>query len=86
MAHKKAAASGIRQTKNPTGKRLGIKKYEGEVVVPGNIILKQKGTVIHPGEGTMVARDFSIFAISEGKVSYKVMPKRKGQKIVSVKN
>ncbi|MEI6887349.1 MAG: 50S ribosomal protein L27 [bacterium] len=85
MAHKKAAGGGVRQHKNPTGKRLGIKKSAGQEVIPGNIILRQKGTVIKPGKGTMLSRDFTIFSVTTGKVNYKRSPfSKKNQKVVEV--
>ena len=71
MAHKKAAGGGVRQHQNPIGKRLGIKKSNGQVVIPGNIILRQKGTVVKPGKGTKLSRDFTIYSVVTGKVNYK---------------
>jgi len=63
------------------GKRLGIKKYGGEKVASGNIIVRQIGSTCHPGNGTKMGKDFTIFAISEGKVNFK---KLKGKQIVEV--
>lgn len=85
MAHKKAAGGGVRQHKNPTGKRLGVKKSHGEKVIPGNIILRQKGTVVKPGKGTMIGTDFTIFAVKEGAVFFRPAPKKSNKRIVEVK-
>lgn len=85
MAHKKAAGGGVRQHKNPAGKRLGIKKSSGQEVIPGNIILRQKGTVIKPGKGTKLSRDFTIFSVTKGKVNYRRTAfSSKGQRLVEV--
>jgi large subunit ribosomal protein L27 len=63
---------------NVAGKRLGVKKYADEVVKAGNIILKQRGTVYHPGKNTYLSKDYSIHAKIDGKVSFRRMsgPKR----------
>lgn len=84
MAHKKAAASGIRQHKNPSGKRLGVKKYDGENVVPGTIIVRQRGTKIKPGKNVSVGRDHTLFSTSNGKVKFSIAAKRSRQKKVDV--
>lgn len=63
------------------GKRLGVKKYGGEKVISGNIIVRQIGSACHPGKGTKMGRDFTIFAVSEGKVNFK---KLKGKQVVEV--
>ena len=81
MAHKKAAGSKATQGGNVAGKRRGIKAYSGEEVSAGAIIIRQKGTVIHPGEGVGMGRDFTIFAKEAGKVRFN---KKLGRKIVSV--
>lgn len=60
-----------RQQKPRPGKRLGIKIFGGQKVRPGNIIVRQKGTKFHPGEGVGMGRDFTLFALKEGKVKYK---------------
>ncbi len=84
MAHKKAAASGARQHKNPSGKRLGVKLGDGQVAKVGSIIVRQRGTKISPGNGVKVAKDHSIYAITEGVVKYTVSAQKNGQKKVSV--
>ncbi len=72
MAHTKAAGS-AKRTVDVAGKRLGIKKFSGEFVKSGNIIVRQHGTKFHPGVGTMLGRDYTIFAVAEGFVSYRQM-------------
>jgi len=69
MAHKKAGGSS-RNGRDTEGKRLGVKKYGGEQVIPGNIIVRQRGTKVHPGEGVGIGRDHTIFATVEGKVAF----------------
>lgn len=61
------------QTKNMVGKRLGVKKFAGEAVINGNIIVKQRGTVFHPGRGVKISKDFSIYAIQDGIVKFRRM-------------
>jgi large subunit ribosomal protein L27 len=70
MAHKKAGGSS-RNGRDSAGRRLGIKKFGGEVVVPGNIIARQRGTKWWPGEGVGMGKDHTIFAVSEGNVSFR---------------
>ncbi|HXQ40725.1 MAG TPA: 50S ribosomal protein L27 [Candidatus Udaeobacter sp.] len=70
MAHKKAGGSS-RNGRDSAGKRLGVKRYGGEIVIPGNIILRQRGTQYHPGRNTGIGRDHTIFATVEGKVSFR---------------
>ena len=69
MAHKKAGGSS-RNGRDSAGRRLGIKKYGGEAVVPGNIIARQRGTKWHPGNGVGMGKDHTIFATVEGKVEF----------------
>ncbi|MEL7527475.1 MAG: 50S ribosomal protein L27 [Pseudomonadota bacterium] len=70
MAHKKAGGSS-RNGRDSAGRRLGIKKYGGESVIPGNIIARQRGTTWHPGTGVGMGKDHTIFATVEGKVQFK---------------
>ena len=70
MAHKKAGGS-TRNGRDSAGRRLGIKKFGGEKVIPGNIILRQRGTKFHPGKNVSIGKDHTIFAIAEGFVSFK---------------
>jgi len=69
MAHKKAGGSS-RNGRDSAGRRLGIKKYGGEAVIPGNIIARQRGTQWHPGTGVGMGKDHTIFATVEGKVTF----------------
>ena len=70
MAHKKAGGSS-RNGRDTIGRRLGIKKYGGERVIPGNIIIRQRGTKWRPGENVGLGKDHTIFALIEGLVSYR---------------
>jgi large subunit ribosomal protein L27 len=70
MAHKKAA-SGSRNGRDSAGRRLGVKKYGGQAVIPGNIIVRQRGTKYHPGLNVGIGKDHTIFAMVEGKVEFK---------------
>ncbi len=83
MAHKKAGGSKARQGVNVVGKRLGLKLYGGETVNPGQIIVRQRGTVYLPGEGVKIGRDHTIFSTHQGIVA---MRKSKGKKYIDVKN
>jgi large subunit ribosomal protein L27 len=69
MAHKKAGGSS-RNGRDSAGKRLGLKKAGGQHVIPGNIILRQRGTEWHPGRNVGMGKDHTIFALVEGKVSF----------------
>lgn len=69
MAHKKAGGSS-RNGRDTAGRRLGIKKYGGEIVIPGNIIVRQRGTKWKPGVNVGLGKDHTIFALVEGKVKY----------------
>ena len=81
MAHKKAGGSS-RNGRDSAGRRLGVKKFGGEAVVPGNIIVRQRGTTWFPGEGVGMGTDHTIFATVEGKVSFK--KGLKGRTFISV--
>ena len=70
MAHKKAGGSS-RNGRDSEGRRLGVKKFGGEVVIPGNIIIRQRGTKVHPGVNVGMGRDHTIFATAEGRVEFK---------------
>ena len=69
MAHKKAGGSS-RNGRDTAGRRLGVKKFGGESVIPGNIIIRQRGTKYHPGENVGIGKDHTIFATKKGKVSF----------------
>ena len=81
MAHKKAGGSS-RNGRDTAGRRLGVKKFGGELVVPGNIIIRQRGTKVHPGDNVGMGKDHTIFATAEGKVSFQT--KARGRTFVSV--
>jgi large subunit ribosomal protein L27 len=81
MAHKKAGGSS-RNGRDTAGRRLGIKKFGGEAVIPGNIIARQRGTKWHPGTGVGMGRDHTIFAVVEGSVGFQT--KRNGRIYISV--
>ena len=70
MATKKAGGSS-RNGRDSAGRRLGVKKYGGQLVVPGNIIVRQRGTKIFPGENVGIGKDHSIFSVVKGKVEFK---------------
>lgn len=69
MAHKKGVGSS-RNGRDSAGKRLGVKKFGGEFVRAGNIIVRQRGTRIHPGLNAGLGRDFTIFALVDGTVAF----------------
>ncbi|MAR18861.1 MAG: 50S ribosomal protein L27 [Rhodobacteraceae bacterium] len=69
MAHKKAGGSS-RNGRDSAGRRLGVKKFGGEVVIPGNIICRQRGTRWWPGEGVGLGKDHTIFAKVDGSVKF----------------
>ena len=70
MAHKKAGGSS-RNGRDSEGRRLGVKKFGGQTVIPGNIIVRQRGTKVNPGANVGMGKDHTIFALIEGKVSFK---------------
>ncbi len=70
MATKKAGGSS-RNGRDSAGRRLGVKRYGGQLVVPGNIIVRQRGTRIHPGNHVGMGKDHSIFSLIKGKVHFK---------------
>ena len=81
MAHKKAGGSS-RNGRDTIGRRLGVKQFGGQPVIPGNIIIRQRGTKYHPGTNVGIGKDHTIFAISEGRVNF--ARKAKGRVYVSV--
>ena len=70
MAHKKAGGSS-RNGRDSAGRRLGVKKFGGEPVLAGNIIIRQRGTKWHPGDNVGIGKDHTIFALTEGKVKFR---------------
>jgi large subunit ribosomal protein L27 len=81
MAHKKAGGSS-RNGRDSAGRRLGVKKFGGEAVIPGNIIVRQRGTKWHPGANVGLGVDHTIYALTEGRVAYAT--KTNGKVFVSV--
>jgi large subunit ribosomal protein L27 len=81
MAHKKGGGS-TRNGRDSKGQRLGIKKFAGEYVLSGNILVRQHGTKIKPGEYVGVGKDYTLFATSNGTVKFLRLPN--GQKKISV--
>ena len=75
MAHKKAGGSS-KNGRDSAGRRLGIKKYGGEFVISGNIIVRQRGTKFHPSTNVRMGKDHTLFAIVDGKISFKKTRKR----------
>ena len=69
MAHKKAGGSS-RNGRDTAGRRLGVKKYGGEAVVSGNILVRQRGTKVHPGRNVGIGSDHTLFATAEGRVRF----------------
>ena len=81
MAHKKGVGSS-KNGRDSESKRLGVKKYANEQVVAGNIIVRQKGTKIHPGNNVGMGKDYTLFALVDGVVKFE--PYRRTRKQVSV--
>ena len=71
MAHKKAGGSS-RNGRDSESKRLGGKRYAGETVLAGNILVRQRGTAFHPGDNVGLGKDHTLFALSEGKVNFSI--------------
>ncbi len=78
MAHKKGEGS-VKNGRDSQSKRLGVKIFGGQPVIAGNVIIRQRGTVYHPGKNVGVGRDFTIFALTDGLVEFK---KTKGDRTV----
>ena len=80
MAHKKAGGSS-RNGRDSAGRRLGVKKFGGEVVIGGNIIVRQRGTKVYPGTNVGMGKDHTLFALVDGRVRF---GSRAGRAFVSV--
>ncbi len=80
MAHKKAGST-AKTNRDSNSKRLGVKRYGGESVISGNIIIRQKGNHFYPGVGTRQGNDYTIYAVAEGKVEFIT---RSGKQIVQI--
>jgi large subunit ribosomal protein L27 len=74
MAHKKAGGS-TRNGRDSVGKRLGVKRYDGQHVSAGSILVRQRGTTIHPGNNVGCGKDYTLFALVEGKVKFERLGK-----------
>jgi large subunit ribosomal protein L27 len=83
MAHKKGGGSS-RNGRDSNSQRLGVKRFGGELVIPGNIIVRQRGTKFHPGLNVGIGKDHTIYATIEGFVKFERMRGRKGQQQISV--
>jgi large subunit ribosomal protein L27 len=81
MAHKKGQGS-TQNNRDSAGRRLGVKKFGGEAVIAGNIIIRQRGTKIHPGENVGMGKDHTLFALVDGTVEFR--KKRDNKSFVSV--
>jgi large subunit ribosomal protein L27 len=81
MAHKKGEGS-VKNGRDSRSKRLGVKVYGGQPVISGNIIVRQRGTVYHPGDNVGLGKDFTIYATTDGVVEFR---KTRTKTLVSVK-
>ena len=82
MAHKKGMGS-TKNGRDSESKRLGVKRSDGQFVLSGNILVRQRGTHIHPGKNVGLGRDFTLFALTSGKVAFS---SQKDRKFVSVES
>jgi large subunit ribosomal protein L27 len=80
MAHKKGVSSS-KNGRDSKGQRLGVKLYDGEVVRPGGIIIRQHGTRFHPGNNVGLGRDYTIFALIDGQVKFEPFAKGRRKKV-----
>ncbi len=76
MAHKKGQGS-TQNNRDSAGRRLGVKKFGGEAVIAGNIIIRQRGTRIHPGTNVGMGKDHTIFALTDGVVTFERKDKKR---------
>jgi large subunit ribosomal protein L27 len=81
FASKKGGGS-TRNGRDSNAQRLGVKRFGGEAVIPGNIIVRQRGTKFHPGHGVMIGRDHTIFAVVAGQVTFTNSRNRKHVNVV----
>lgn len=80
MAHTKSGGT-TKGNRDSVAKRLGVKLYGGQKALPGNIIIRQKGSQVNPGRGVDMGKDYTIYALSEGIVTFKTL---RGKKVVEV--
>ena len=78
MAHKKGQGS-TQNNRDSAGRRLGVKKFGGEAVIAGNIIIRQRGTKVHPGKNVGMGKDHTIFALVDGVVAFERKDKKRKQ-------
>ena len=83
MAHKKGEGS-VKNGRDSNSKRLGVKIFGGQAAIAGNILVRQRGTVYHPGQNVGIGRDFTIFAVADGVVEFR--KGRENRTIVSVRS
>ncbi|MEN9407210.1 MAG: hypothetical protein RLZZ455_426 [Candidatus Parcubacteria bacterium] len=82
MAHTKAQGA-VKGNRDSVAKRLGVKLYGGEKATPGSIIIRQRGSKFHPGDGVQMGKDYTLFAVISGIVNFKL---KRGRKLVEVIN
>ncbi len=80
MAHKKGVGSS-RNGRDSNSQRLGVKHFDGEYVIPGNILIRQRGTRFHPGENVGLGRDHTIYSLIEGRVKFEWYSKGRRKKV-----
>jgi large subunit ribosomal protein L27 len=83
MAHKKAGGSS-RNGRDSNAKRLGVKRFGGQLVSAGSIIVRQRGTQVHPGENVGIGRDHTLFALVEGHVKFAIKGPRRNKTVTIV--
>ena len=76
MASKKASGS-TKNGRDSKGRRLGVKRFGGQIVLPGTILVRQRGTKFYPGQNVSMGKDFTLFALKQGTVSFKKRERRK---------
>ena len=81
MAHKKAGGSS-RNGRDSPGQRLGVKRFGGQTVLAGNILVRQRGTKFHPGDNVGIGKDHTLFALTDGQVAFRT--KRLGRTYISI--
>jgi large subunit ribosomal protein L27 len=81
MAHKKAGGSS-RNGRDSPGQRLGVKRFGGQTVLAGNILVRQRGTKFHPGDNVGIGKDHTLFALTDGQVAFRT--KRAGRTFISI--
>ena len=76
MAHKKGQGS-TNNNRDSAGRRLGVKKFGGETVIAGNIIIRQRGTKVHPGNNVGMGNDHTLYALTDGNVKFEIKDKKR---------